>query len=116
MSSSMNYKVEYLPLAIECLSEIQRYYAYEFDIDTARKVRGSITKTISRLETFPYSGSLTPDSYLNELGYKMIICKIHVAIYKIVESKILIYYIADTRTDYSNLFIKHLHRSDVPSE
>lgn len=98
------YKVELLPSAWEDLKSIEDYYAIQFDVDTAIKVSTNILDTIARLETFPDSGSKTPDPWLNEQGYQMIIYKKHVAIYRIIQQIVYIYHIADTQTEYSKLF------------
>ena len=98
------YNVEILPSAWEDLKSIEDYYAIQFDVDTAIKVSDSILDDIERLESFPDSGSMTPDPWLNEQGYRMIICKKHVAIYRKISETIFIYHIADTQTQYNRLF------------
>lgn len=47
---------------------------------------------------------MTPDTWLNEQGYRMIISKKHVAIYRHIEETIYIYHIADAQTEYIKLF------------
>ena len=98
------YNVEILLSAWEDLKSIEDYYVIQFDVDTAIKVSDSILDAIERLESFPDSGSLTPDPWLNEQGYRMIICKKHVAIYRKISETIFIYHIADTQTQYNRLF------------
>ena len=98
------YNVEILPSAWEDLKSIEDYYAIQFDVDTAIKVSDSILDAIERLESFPDSGSMTPDPWLNNQGYRMIICKKHVAIYRKISETIFIYDIADTQTQYNRLF------------
>ena len=98
------YNVNILPSAWEKLKSIEDYYAIQFDADTAIKVVNSILDAIERLEVFPDSGSLTPDPWLNEQGYRMVICKKHVAIYRVIGEEIYIYHIADTQTEYHKLF------------
>ena len=98
------YNVNILPSAWENLKSIEDYYAIQFDADTAIKVVNSILDAIERLEVFPDSGSLTPDPWLNEQGYRMVICKKHVAIYRVIGEEIYIYHIADTQTEYHRLF------------
>lgn len=98
------YNVEILPSAWEDLKSIEDYYAIQFDVDTAIKVSDSILDAIERLVSFPDSGSMTPDPWLNEQGYRMIICKKHVAIYRKISETIFIYHIADTQTQYNRLF------------
>lgn len=98
------YNVEILPSAWEDLKSIEDYHAIQFDVDTAIKVSDSILDAIERLVSFPDSGSMTPDPWLNEQGYRMIICKKHVAIYRKISETIFIYHIADTQTQYNRLF------------
>lgn len=100
----MEYKVEILPTAWEDLKRIEDWYAVQFGVETALKVSDHILDVIERLEKFPDSGSLTPDQWLNEQGYRMVICKKHVAIYRQVGMVVYIYHIADTQTDYTKLF------------
>ena len=100
----MTYKVEILPTAWEDLKRIEDWYALQFDVETALKVSEHILDAMERLEDFPDSGSLTPDEWLNQQGYRMIICEKHVAIYKQIGRVVYIYHIADTQTDYTKLF------------
>ncbi|MCI8557334.1 MAG: type II toxin-antitoxin system RelE/ParE family toxin [Lachnospiraceae bacterium] len=100
----MEYKVQILPTAWEDLKRIEDWYAVQFGVETALKVSDHILDVIERLEKFPDSGSLTPDQWLNEQGYRMVICKKHVAIYRQVGMVVYIYHIADTQTDYTKLF------------
>lgn len=98
------YNVEILPSTWEDLKSIEDYYAIQFDVDTAIRVSDSILDAIERLESFPDSGSMTPEPWLNKQGYRMIICKKHVAIYRKISETIFIYHIADTQTQYNRLF------------
>ncbi|MDE7247205.1 MAG: type II toxin-antitoxin system RelE/ParE family toxin [Lachnospiraceae bacterium] len=100
----MTYKVEILPTAWEDLKYIEDWYLIQFDMETALKVSNSILDAIERLESFPDSGSLTPDEWLNQEGYRMIICKKHVVIYRQIDNIVYVYHIADTQTEYTKLF------------
>lgn len=100
----MKYKVEILPSAWEDLQAIEDYYLIQFDAETALKVSDNILDVIQRLEEFPDSGSRTPDDWLNEQGYRMVICKKHVAIYRVIDMSVYIYHILDTQTEYTKLF------------
>jgi toxin ParE1/3/4 len=99
----MKYNVHILPSAWEDLKKIEDYYTLQFDAFTALEVSDAILDTIERLEDFPDSGAITPDQWLNEQGYQMVICKKHVAIYRQVENEIYIYHVADTQTEYTKL-------------
>lgn len=100
----MTCRVEILPSAWEDLKRVEDRYLLKFDVNTAIKVSDHILDTIERLEAHPDSGSLTPDDWLNQRGYRMIICAQHVAIYRQIDTVIYIYHITDTRTDYVKLF------------
>lgn len=100
----MTCRVEILPAAWEDLKRIEDWYLIQFDVKTALKVSDHILDAVERLEQFPESGSLTPDRWLNDQGYRMVICGKHVIIYKQVKDVVYVYHIADTRTEYKNLF------------
>ena len=100
----MRCRVEIIPTTWEDLKAIEDWYLMNFDAGTALKVVDSILNSIERLEDFPDSGSMTPDSWLNERGYRIFICERHVSIYRQIEEIIYIYHIADTRTEYTKLF------------
>lgn len=110
-------RVEILPTAWEDLKRIEDYYLIQFGVETAIKVSDSILDTIERLEQFPESGSLTPDTWLNKMGYRMVICEKHVAIYKRIKEVVYIYHIADTQTEYTKLFFQFstMHNIKNPS-
>ena len=100
----MKCKIEILPTAWEDLKAIEDYYAVLFDIATALKVSDSILDAIERLEVHPDSGSMTPDSWLNSMGYRMVICEKYVAIHKHIGGSVFVYHIANTQTEYTRLF------------
>lgn len=100
----MPYKVEILSTAWEDLKIIEDWYLIQFGLETALKVSDHILDVIERLEDFPDSGSLIPDHWLNEQGYRMVICEKHVAIYKKIGNVVYVYHIADTQTAYTKLF------------
>lgn len=97
-------RVEILPTAWEDLKRIEDWYLLRFGADTALKVIDHILDAIERLEQFPDCGSATPDEWLNEQGYRIVICGRHVAIHKKIGNAIFVYHIADTRTEYKELF------------
>ena len=100
----MAYSVKILPTAWEDLKKIEDWYLVQFGADTALKVSTHILDAIERLEQYPNSGSQTPDLWLNEQGYRMVICDKHIAVYKQIDKTIFVYHIADTQTEYTKLF------------
>lgn len=100
----MKYNIEILPTAWEDLKQIEDCYIIQFDVETTIKVSDHILNVIERLEDFPDSGSIIPDDWLNAMAYRMVICKKHVAIYRVIGDTVYIYHIADTQTEYTKLF------------
>ena len=97
--------VELLPAAWDGLLKIKYYVAEMFDERTAEKVTNTILDSLERLQSFPDSGSLTPDPWLNSLGYRMVISdRRNVSIYKQIDDTIYVYLIADTRTEFTRVF------------
>ncbi len=96
--------VEILPTAWEDLKKIEDYYFIRFGIDSAIKVTDNILSSIERLEMFPDSGSLMPDKWLNEQGYRMVICQRYVSIFRWIDDIIYVYHVADTQMEYTELF------------
>ena len=100
----MKYKVEILPTAWEDLKYIEDWYLVQFGVETAIKVSDHILDAMERLESFPDSGSLIPDEWLNQQGYRMVICGKYIIIYKHIGKSVFVYHIADTQTEYTKLF------------
>ena len=100
----MKHRVEILPSAWEDLKKIEDYYILQFDVQTALIVSDHFLDTIECLVQFPVSGSATSDEWLNEQGYRMVICKKHIVIYRVIHETVYVYHIADTQTDYTKLF------------
>ena len=97
------YKIEFLPTAWEDLKAISDWYSILFDETIAMKGVNHILDTIERLSFITDSGSLTPDKWLNDMGYRMVVCVKYVALYKDISDVIYIYHIANTQTEYSEL-------------
>ena len=85
--------------------KIKHHVTEAFDEKTAEKVTNTILDSLDRLQYFPDSGSLTPDPWLNSLGYRMVISdRRNVSIYKQTGDTIYVYLIADTGTEYTRTF------------
>lgn len=100
----MKYRIELLPEAWEDLKTIEDWYLLNFSAETALKVTDSILDAVQRLEDYPDSGSRTPDDWLNDLGYRMVVIERHMAIYRKIGQSVFVYHIADTLTEYTRLF------------
>ena len=98
-------KVRILPSAWEGLARIKYRVRADFGEDVAQRVTDQILNSLGRLERFPDSGSMTPDPWLNNMGFRMVISeKRNVSIFRRVDEDIFVYIIADTRTEYTKVF------------
>ena len=97
--------VEILPSAWEGLARIKYRVQADFGEDVALNVADRILNSLERLEQFPDSGSMTPDPWLNNMGFRMVISdKRNVSIFRKVGESIFVYIIVDTRTEYTKVF------------
>ena len=97
--------VQILPSAWEGLARIKYRVRAEFGEDVAQRVTDQILNSLERLEQFPDSGSMTPDPWLNNMSFRMVISdKRNVSIFRRVGENIIVYIIADTRTEYTKVF------------
>lgn len=98
-------KVRILPSAWEGLARIKYRVRADFGENVAQRVTDQILNSFERLERFPDSGSMTPDPWLNNMGFRMVISdKRNVSIFRRVDEDIFVYIIADTRTEYTKVF------------
>ena len=105
-------RIEILPSAWEGLARIKYRVQADFGEEVALNVANHILDTLERLEQFPDSGSMTPDPWLNNMGFRMVISdKRNVSIFRKVDESIFVYIIADTRTEYAKVF-KYMIVSD----
>ena len=97
--------VQILPSAWEGLARIKYRVRADFGEDVALNVANHILDSLERLEQFPDSGSMTPDPWLNNMGFRMVISdKRNVSIFRKVDESTFVYIIADTRTEYVKVF------------
>ena len=98
-------RVEILPSAWEGLARIKYRVQVDFGENVALNVADHILDNLERLEQFPDSGAMTPDPWLNNMGFRMVISdKRNVSVFRKVGESIFVYIIADTRTEYTKLF------------
>ena len=97
--------VRLLPAAWEGLLKIRQHAAETLGEQAAERAADAILDSLERFLSLPDSGSLTPDPWLNSLGYGMVISgRRNVSVYKRIDSTVYVYLIADTGTDYTRIF------------
>lgn len=90
--------------AVSDLDNIMDYYFDQFGIESALKVYDQIKRSILHLADHPGLGVPSKDRILRQLGYRELYSGRFIAIYRKEKDVIYVYHIADTQTDYPNLF------------
>ena len=78
------YYVEYLPVAKEDLFSIVEYIQID-DPSAAQNFLNQIDESISKLETFPYMGSVPKDIRLMHLNYRVLIIGNYLVFYVVLD-------------------------------
>ncbi len=94
-------------MRIEWLYEVQveyrdllRYYKNTVGPQSARRFSQQVLDTVAGLETFPEMGVRREDLLLGKLGFRALFIGKYVCIYRIEEDAVIIYHLADARTNY----------------
>lgn len=96
------YDVEYLPIAQEDLTSIIEYIQMD-DPSAAHSFLGEVDQTISKLETFPYMGSIPKDIRLMHLNYRILVIGNYLVFYVVLDEIIEIRRILHGKRQYSFL-------------
>lgn len=108
MESDNNYTLEFLPAALNDMTEIVSSFVMLDSKQGAMRIKTKMTKAAEQILTLPYSGVTVPDPKLSKLGFRMIIVEKYLMFYKIFEDekKILFYRVLNGKTNYPNLMNK----------
>lgn len=94
----------YLESAREDLLEIVAFHARQVGPLSAREAYQAIRERISALGEFPFLGPMHPDRELAAMGYrKLVLSGTYVAVYRMIDEKVVIYRVVNGRTDYPRL-------------
>lgn len=90
------------------LEEIAALHMHLSGPSSARKITDKILNTLSRLESFPLSGSMPQDKYLKACGYRYVIAGKYICVYRCAGEMVAVYHIAHGASNYPGLFKKLL--------
>ena len=103
MLKSIMYKVGILRTAWDDLERIADMHLSLVGPKSAKKITDGILDSIDTLKISPYGYPTVPDKDLAELGYRMVIYKKYLAIYRIIDDVVYVYHIADGRSNYPQI-------------
>ena len=108
MEQNNEYTLEFLPLALNNMTEIVSSFVMLGSKQGAIRIKDKMTKAAEQINTFPYIGVTAPDSKLSKLGFRMLVIEKYLMLYKVFEDekKIVIYRILNGKTDYPTLMYR----------
>ena len=93
------YKIEYLPIAEEDISNIIHYIMLD-NPDAALSMADKFDRSISKLESFPFSGSIPNDIRLQSLNYRMLVVGNYLIFYVVINDTVEIRRILHSKRKY----------------
>lgn len=97
------YEIKILTPAWNDLERIADMHLSLVGVQSAKKVTDGILSRIEILKEFPYACPTVPDQELSEQGYRMVVYKKYLAVYRVIDDIVYIYHIADGRSDYPQI-------------
>ncbi|GJM70093.1 hypothetical protein HMSSN036_23090 [Paenibacillus macerans] len=97
------YKIEYLPIAEEDLSNIIHYIMLD-NPDAALAMADKLDQSISVLELFPNSKTIPDDIRLQALNYRMLVVDPYLVFYVVLNDTVEIRRILHGKRKYNFLF------------
>ncbi|MBQ5314640.1 MAG: type II toxin-antitoxin system RelE/ParE family toxin [Oscillospiraceae bacterium] len=108
MEVSDNYTLEFLPLALNDITEIVSSFVMLGSKQGAIRIKDKINKAAEQILHFPYSGVTVPDPKMSKQGFRMIVVEKYLMFYRIFEDekKIIFYRVLNGKRDYPILMNK----------
>jgi toxin ParE1/3/4 len=96
------YNVELLPAAYADLDEIFDYIMADSP-QAATATLDNIMNSLRQLEDFPQSGVPLTERSMRKFNFKMVIINPHIAFYRFIDGKVIIYRILHCARNYAHL-------------
>lgn len=97
-------RVELLDAAWQDVDKIADFHLEKVGADSAQRITDKILDSVENLAQFPLMGPPHPDHELAVQGYrKLVLTKIYVAVYRVIDDVVFVYRIVNGTTDYPKL-------------
>ena len=108
MAATNEYTIEFLPAALNDMTEIISTFIMLGSKQGAVRIKDKMNKAAEQILLFPYSGMSVPDPKLSKLGCRMIVVEKYLMFYKVFEEekKILFYRVLNGKTNYPTLMYR----------
>ena len=108
METSNEYTLEFLPLALNDITEIVSSFVMLGSKQGAIRIKNKINKAAEQIFNFPYSGVTVPDTKMAKQGFRMIVVEKYLMFYRVFEDekKIIFYRVLNGKRNYPTLMNK----------
>ena len=96
-------RIEFLPSAWQDLGEIADRRLQLNDPRAAEQITDNILSAVEGLSRFPSIGSPHPDPVLAKSGFRKLVCRKYVVIYRLIGSTVYLYRIVHGIAEYPKL-------------
>ena len=97
-------RVELLDAAWQDVDKIADFHLEKVGADSAQRITDKILDRVEKLAEFLLMGPPHPDPELAVQGYrKLVLTKIYVAVYRVIDDVVFVYRIVNGTTDYPKL-------------
>ena len=108
METSNEYTLEFLPLALNDITEIVSSFVMLGSKQGAIRIKNKINKAAEQIFHFPYSGVTVPNPKKAKQGFRMIVVEKYLMFYRVFEDekKIIFYRVLNGKRNYPTLMNK----------
>ncbi len=105
METADKYTVEFLPTALNDMTEIISSFVMLGSKQGAVRIKDKMNKTVGQLILFPYSGITVPEPKMSKVDFRMVVVEKYLMFYKIFEDekRVIFYRVLNGRTNYRTL-------------
>ena len=99
------YKIEFLPAALQDMTEIIASFVMLGSKDGAVRIKTKMNNAAKQAASFPYSGVTVPENKLAKAGYRMMIVEKYLMFYRVFDEdrKVTFYRVLNGALNYPNL-------------
>lgn len=105
METADKYTVEFLPTALNDMTEIISSFVMLGSKQGAVRIKDKMNSAAEQIMHFPYSGITVPEPQMAKMGFRMVIVEKYLMFYKIFEDekRVIFYRVLNGRTNYRTL-------------
>lgn len=113
MGQNRNYTVQFLPDALNDMTEIISSFVMLGSKQGAKRIQSKFNKAAEQIQIFPFSGITVPDKRLEKMGFRIIVVEKYLMFYKVFdeENQIIFYRILNGKRNYPSL-LHSLYNTD----